>query len=183
MCIQTGDTDLVEPQTGLVHAVGLTAGDIYNIEPEYSKVVWSPRSNIALYGNTASISVIERAGVPMALGTDWLPSGSANLLRELACAIDLNENYFDGFFSDVQLWRMVTTNAAFVAGAQLSTGMLKAGLAGDLAVFRAGSLDAHSAVVRAVPEDVVMVARGGQTLYGDAAVSYTHLTLPTICSV
>ena len=170
LCIQDGANDLIEPQTGLVHAVGLTAGDINVMEPEYTKVVWSPRSNISLYGNTASVSVIERAGVPMALGTDWLPSGSANLLRELACAIELNEQHFDGFFSDVQLWRMVTTNAAFVAGVQLSTGMLKEGLAGDIAVFRSGDLDAHSAVVRAQPEDVALVARGGQVLYGDDAL-------------
>ena len=35
-------------------------------------------------------TALRRLGVNIALGTDWLPSGSMNLLRELACADSLN---------------------------------------------------------------------------------------------
>ena len=45
-------------------------------------VVWSPRSNIALYGHTANVTLLDRLGVNIALSSDWLPSGSMNMLRD-----------------------------------------------------------------------------------------------------
>ena len=71
-------------------------------------LIWSPRSNITLYGDTARVSTAARLGVEIALGTDWMPTGSMNLLRELACADSFNKTYLDGYFTDVQLWQMVT---------------------------------------------------------------------------
>ena len=59
-----------------------------------AKVIWAPRSNISLYGNTTPVTEMKYAGVTIALGTDWLPSGSMNMLRELACADELNSKYF-----------------------------------------------------------------------------------------
>ena len=52
-----------------------------------------------------------RSASHIALGTDWMPSGSMNMLRELACADSLNQTYYDNFFSDEELWLMVTRNA------------------------------------------------------------------------
>ena len=49
-------------------------------------LIWSPRSNVALYGDTAPVTLYDRMGVNIGLGTDWLISGSMNMLRELACA-------------------------------------------------------------------------------------------------
>lgn len=51
-----------------------------------AKLVWSPLSNLLLYGKTASIYDALAAGVTIALGTDWTPSGSANLLTEMKVA-------------------------------------------------------------------------------------------------
>ncbi|MBC8072001.1 MAG: amidohydrolase family protein, partial [Deltaproteobacteria bacterium] len=141
-----------------------------------TKVVWSPRSNIVLYGNTAPVTMLDRQGVTLALGTDWVPSGSMNMQRELRCAEELNATYFDGYFSPEQLWRMVTTNAAFATGTHAAIGMLKPGYVADIAVFAAsGSVD-HQAVVDAELADVVLVVRGGEPLYGDDAL----LALPEI---
>ncbi len=42
-----------------------------------------------------------------------MPTGSMNLLRELRCADDYNATYLDHYFSDQDLWKMVTAvNAA-----------------------------------------------------------------------
>ena len=41
----------------------------------------------------------DRLGVEIALGTDWTPSGSINLLRELACADSLNKSYYANYFT------------------------------------------------------------------------------------
>ena len=49
-----------------------------------AKLVWSPLSNLLLYGKTTAVYDALAAGVLVSLGTDWTPSGSANLLAEFA---------------------------------------------------------------------------------------------------
>jgi hypothetical protein len=49
-------------------------------------LIWSPRSNITLYGDTADATAANALGVEIALGTDWMPTGPMNLRRELKCA-------------------------------------------------------------------------------------------------
>jgi 5-methylthioadenosine/S-adenosylhomocysteine deaminase len=51
-----------------------------------AKLVWSPLSNLLLYGQTALVYHALKAGVVISLGTDWSPSGSRNLLDELKVA-------------------------------------------------------------------------------------------------
>jgi len=51
-----------------------------------AKLVWSPLSNLLLYGQTALVYQALQAGVVVSLGTDWSPSGSRNLLDELKIA-------------------------------------------------------------------------------------------------
>ncbi|UQA59685.1 thrombospondin type 3 repeat-containing protein [Polyangium aurulentum] len=170
LCQSEGNFDLVQPQTSIVHAIGFLAEDYEGVGTDYSSVVWSPRSNVDLYGNTASVTLLDTLGVPIALGTDWVASGSMNLLRELRCADELNTLYYDGHFSDEELWRMVTMNAAFVAGAGQTVGMLKQGYVADVSIFDGKTRKDHRAVVGAGVEDVVLVMRGGEVLYGDDAL-------------
>ena len=170
LCTSTGAGDLIEPQTALVHAVGITATDAAEIRANLALVSWAPRSNIDLLGNTAPVTVLHTSGVPLTLGTDWIVTGSMTLLRELRCADDLNALYFGGHFSDFQLWQMVTTNAAFAAGVERGLGQLKPGYVADITIFDGRVDTAHRAVIAADPEDVILVLRGGQVLYGDAAL-------------
>jgi 5-methylthioadenosine/S-adenosylhomocysteine deaminase len=51
-----------------------------------AKLVWSPLSNLLLYGQTALVFQALKEGVTISLGTDWSPSGSRNLLDELKIA-------------------------------------------------------------------------------------------------
>ncbi|TKD08829.1 amidohydrolase family protein [Polyangium fumosum] len=166
-CQISGANDIVQPQTAIVHAIGFNADDFAEMRKDFSTVVWSPRSNIDLYGNTASVTLLDTLGVPIALGTDWVASGSMNLLRELRCADELNTLHYDGHFSDLELWRMVTTNAALAAGAGDIVGMLKPGYAADITIFDGKDRKDHRAVIGAGVEDVVLVLRGGKALYGD----------------
>lgn len=168
---QTNDpNDIIQPQTAMVHAVGFVAEDYRNLQKDFASVVWSPRSNVDLYGNTASITLLDTLGVPIALGTDWAPSGSMNLARELRCADELNTLYFNNYFSDADLWRMVTTNGALAAGAGDIVGMLKPGYVADISIFDGKARKDHRAVIAAGVEDVVLVLRGGKVLYGDDAL-------------
>ncbi len=162
--------DLMEPPTAIIHGIAALPTDVSPLRPDQTRLVWSPRSNVDLYGNTAPVTMFDALGVPIALGTDWVPSGSMNLLRELKCADSLNTKYFARHFSDGDLWRMATYNAAWAAGASDLIGALKPGYVADIAIFDGSVSKDHRAVIDAGVEDVVLVLRGGKVLYGDDAL-------------
>jgi large repetitive protein len=175
-CMSTttgGAQDLVQPKTAMIHSIGLTAADYADIGQKGGSIIWSPRSNITLYGDTAVVTEAARLGVRIALGTDWIATGSMNLARELACADSLNKTYFGGFFSDEQLWRMVTVDAARATATDDVIGDLVVGKIADITIWNGKTNKDHRAVIAAAPQDVVMVMRAGKLLYGDDALVTT----------
>jgi hypothetical protein len=150
-------------------------------------VVWSPRTNIALYGNTAPVSLLKALGVPISLGTDWLPSGSSNMLRELACVDFLNQAYFNNLFSDKEIWELATSNAAQAVGAykpaedKYIVGAIEVGATADLSVFDGRKQKEYRAAIAASNEDVLLVMRGGKILFGEAKVVADASTTPESC--
>ena len=123
----TGGEDLLEPQSAYIHAVGLNPVDYIRMADQGTSIIWSPRSNITLYGDTAVVTAASRLGVNIAIGTDWIPTGSMNYQRELHCADTFNQDYLDGFFTDRQLWQMGTANAAVAAAMDDAIGILTEG--------------------------------------------------------
>ncbi len=173
----------------MVHGIALNAYDGNILAESGASLIWSPRSNISLYGNTAPVSMLKYQGVLLALSTDWTPSGSMNLGRELACADELNRNYFDNTFSDRELWLMVTRNPAVALHVDNKIGALQAGLFGDIAIYDGrGKENPYRAIIEATPVTTVLVLRrasipyflipplggpryiGSISLYGDAAL-------------
>lgn len=165
-----GATDALQENAAIIHGVGLLPADVATMAARGIKLIWSPRSNVSLYGNTAPIPVMKRLGVEIALGTDWIPSGSMNMLRELACADALNKEAFGGALSDEDLWRSATLGAARALAMDDALGVLLPGRVADLAVFAKNGRSAHRAVIEAGVEDVALVLRAGTPLSGDAAI-------------
>ncbi len=162
--------NFVRPQTAMIHAVGLGPQDSALMAQNGTAVIWSPRSNIDLYGFTAPVVEFALAGVQIALGTDWSASGSMNVLRELACADSYNKHNLGGFFSDYALFGMVTSEAASVTATADKLGAIKPGLFGDLTVWSGKGKPTFDAVIRAGVSDVAVVLRGGAILSGEADV-------------
>jgi len=169
-CALGAALDLIRPSSAVVHAVAADAETAAGLGTRGALVVWSPRSNVSLYGNTAPIPLLRRSGVEVALGTDWLLSGSMNVLREFSCARELGRAYFDGAFADHDLVRMATASAARAVGAASALGRLAPGFLGDVIVIRRRELEPHTALVTAGPADVELVLRGGVPLYGRAVL-------------
>jgi cytosine/adenosine deaminase-related metal-dependent hydrolase len=165
-----GKYDLLARVTGVIHGIPLTPSDGSALRDAKARLVWSPRSNIDLYGHTAPVTMLDLQGVQIALGTDWVVSGSMNMLRELKCADSLNRNFYGKHFTDADLWRMATENAAFAVGAQTVAGALKRGYVADLAIYAAKPGVDHRAVLDAGVEDIALVLRGGRAMYGDGAL-------------
>ncbi len=161
--------NLVIAKTAMIHGVGLMPADYGAMATAGTSLIWSPRSNITLYGDTARVTTAATLGVNIALGTDWMPSGSMNLLRELTCADSFNQTYLNHFFSDKQLWEMVTSNAASLTKMDDSIGVLAPGRFADITIF-VGHGKTHRAVIEAQPADVALVMRAGKVLYGDDAL-------------
>lgn len=155
-------------ETAFIHAIGLAASDYAAMAAKGTGLIWSPRSDILNYGNTAVVTTASRLGVVIALGTDWIATGSMDLLRELRCAASFNQTYLDGYFSDKQLWQMA--NAAEATATDDVIGSLRAGRVADISIFNEVVHDAHRAVVAAEAEDVVLVMRAGEALYGDTNI-------------
>lgn len=170
LCLRSGANDVITNRTAVAHGIALLPIDILELANDGAMLVWTPRSNLALYGDTARVREYDSLGVPIALGTDWLSTGSMNMLRELQCADTFNRDYLDGYFTDEQLWSMATANGARAAGVESHLGRIAEGHAADLAIFDASVRADHRAVIGAAPEDVVLVLREGQVLYGESRV-------------
>jgi hypothetical protein len=99
-----------------------------------ASVVWSPLSNLLLYGDTMDIASAKAAKGPIGLGSDWSPSGSKNLFGELKVARLVSEAK-GGVFSDVELMRMATSEAAAILGWDQLLGSIEAGKYADLVVI------------------------------------------------
>lgn len=167
----SGPNNLIGAETAVVHGIALVPGDYAEMTQAGATLVWSPRSNIVLYGNTAPVTAMDTVGLPIAIGTDWVISGSMNMLRELQCADSLDRDYFGDHFSDRAQWQMATSNAARATGEGDTLGTLALGYVGDIAVFRATAESTdYRAVIDANEEDVILVLRGGVALYGDDAL-------------
>lgn len=176
-----GGVDRIDTSTSIVHGVGLGPRDIGEVAASGARLVWVPRSNIHLYGQTAPVVAYDLAGVPIALSTDWMPTGSMNLLRELACATHLNSEHFGNHFSDRELWAMVTENAADALGAGNVLGRLQPGYLADVTLFASHGKPGYRAVLEAELQDVLLVLRGGNVLYGREELVTAMHPAPETC--
>ncbi|KAI0437757.1 metal dependent amidohydrolase [Xylaria telfairii] len=166
-------TDIIAPNVALVHALGLTSRDFDMVAARGAKVVWSPRSNMALYGKTLNVSYLLETGITVALGTDWLPSGSATMGREAVCAAAAAKECFGTELSPKTLWEMATCNAAVVAGFEDQLGSLEVGKLADIAVFgesSEGGDDLFAQAIFAPQENIELVLRGGKILLASSGL-------------
>lgn len=175
--ISSGETDILDADTGLVHAIALLERDVRKIAAAKSTVIWSPRSNLTLYGVTAPVSLMRDYGINLALGTDWVYSGSVHLLDELKVAAAYNRDYLNGLFSYAELWKMVTVNPAALLRASDQIGDVRTGMRADLALFETDGTDyaddesVYQTLVETEQPAVVLVLRDGKVLYGDRALT------------
>src|SRR5579872_2068059 len=61
-----------------IHCVALKRPDFDKLAGKGAALVWSPFSNLLLYGSTADVKAAKASGLTIGLGCDWSPSGSRN---------------------------------------------------------------------------------------------------------
>jgi 5-methylthioadenosine/S-adenosylhomocysteine deaminase len=168
----------------VVHGTALQRADLGALAAAGAKLVWSPTSNLLLYGRTARIYDALAEGVDVSLGTDWTPSGSPTLLDELKVAdITLRDRRLLGRARtlaqatlDRLLVDMVTRNPARAAG-WAEVGSLEPGMHADVLMLRrprltpTGGMPAspYRSLIDATQRDVRLVLLDGVPLAGDSS--------------
>ncbi len=147
----------------------MAAGD-----PAPGSVVWSPFSNLWLYGETTLIPAAKANGINVCLGTDWGPSGTKNLLGELKVARLISDD--QGWdLSNFDLVEMVTANPGDAMsrcwssrnGDPLPVGRLVANALADIAVFKRRHDSPWDNLVSAHEEDLRLVFVDGNARFGE----------------
>lgn len=151
-----------------IHCVALGEQDFEVLAKAGASMVWSPLSNLLLYGETAKIRPAVRSGLTIALGPDWSPSGSKNLLGELKIArVAADEAKAD--ISDFDLLCFATRDAAKILHWDAELGTLEDGRRADLLVVSGTDADAHSHLLTRTEHDVELVVINGFPRYGATA--------------
>ena len=161
---------LLLPGTVIIHGTALTAGDFAQMGAAGSKLVWSPQSNLILYGKTTNIPAALAANVSVSLAPDWTLSGGPTLLQELKVARQHTCDNWPGLLDARNLVKMVTAVPADAMSVQSKVGRLAPGLLADVLVIRDRGLDPYRALVEAQQADVRLVMIGGILRYGDQAL-------------
>ena len=155
-------------KTSIIHGVSLDSAQMAQIASAGTTFIWSPQTNIDLYGQTANAPAVWNMGIPMALAPDWTISGTLNLLTEIKCADHLNTKYYDSFFTPKNLVSMVTSGAAKVMHVDDLIGYLHNGHFADVMAIHGDREHPFTAVVEMQSDDVRAVFVGGEAFYGDA---------------
>ena len=149
-----------------IHAAGLLPEDFEVLAQHGGSIVWSPLSNLLLYGDTARVEAATRAGVRIGLGSDWSPSGSKNLLGELKVAWLYAQHQLNGLFSAREIVAMATREAANILKWYEALGTLQAGKRADVLVIAGQEADPYEALIRAKETAISLVMINGVARYG-----------------
>ena len=153
----------------LIHGCGI---DVHNpthiqfLRDRNISVIWSPVSNLLLYGNTLEMEALVNGGINVALGSDWSPSGSKHVWDEAK-----NAKFFfeaiGSIVSDVQIFQMLTTGAARCLGVD-NVGRIETGCLADFFILRSPleSDNAMEVFFKTEDRDVRAVIIGGRPIYG-----------------
>lgn len=168
MFTKRGD-GLLHAGVSIIHGTALSKADFQQMADAGVGLIWSPRSNIELYGGTTDVRSAKAVGVKIALAPDWSPSGSDGMLEELKYASAWNSSQNPPVFGrdGKELFKMVTIVPAQLAGLQKLIGSINEGFYADLLLIKKTGADPYQALVRANAAEVRLVVIGGIAVYGD----------------
>ena len=157
-------------QTAIIHGTAFREAEFKEMAQVGAKLIWSPQSNLVLYGKTTNIRLALQQGVLVSLGVDWNPSGSDNIFDELRVAAQVNESQFDNAIADSDWIKMITVNPSKALALDSEIGKLAQGLKADITVLQSKNSDPHQSLLNTHLQDVQMVWVGGNLLYGNKAI-------------
>ncbi len=160
----------INDRLSAIHAAGLLPEDFAVLGAKGGSMVWSPLSNLLLYGATARVEAAKQSKVRIGLGSDWSPSGSKNLLGELKVAWLCSQHLLQNLFSARDLVAMATRDAAAILKWDQAIGSIEPGKRADLVVISGKAGDPYEALIKAKETSIRMVMINGVARYGMPAL-------------
>jgi 5-methylthioadenosine/S-adenosylhomocysteine deaminase len=161
---------LVKEQTMVIHGTGLDRSQFDKMASVNADLIWSPLSNLLLYGDTTDVVEADTAGVRISIAPDWGPSGSKSNLHELKTADLWNTEVLNNHFTNYELAQMVTSNPAAATGWSNFVGQVKSDLYADLVVLDTFHEDPYRNLIEAVDADVRLTVIQGKAVFGDVDI-------------
>jgi 5-methylthioadenosine/S-adenosylhomocysteine deaminase len=174
--VTTVDGCLYSPKTTIIHGTALGNTELTTMAGLGMSLVWSPRSNVFLYGGgtdltqTTDVPLALTKGINVAMGPDWSLGGSQNMLDELRFANQVDDAEWGDILDAKALVEMATVNGAQALGITQYVGTIEEGKRADLLVIGGNAAAPYDAVLAAHPLDVRLVLVDGVALYGDPAL-------------
>ncbi len=171
--ISTTDGCLFSPKTTIIHGAALDEIELTQMAASGMSLVWSPQSNVFLYGAgteltaTTNIPLARSKGINIALAPDWSLGGSQNILDELRFADRVDNNAWGNTITPQELVKMVTIQAAKALGLDAVLGSITVGKKADQMIIGGDTTKPYDALLAATPAEVRLVLVGGVVLYGD----------------
>jgi cytosine/adenosine deaminase-related metal-dependent hydrolase len=165
-------SDILQARFVGIHGTALGPTQLQTWAGKGGTLVWSPFSNLWLYGATADVAAAKAAGLRLCLGSDWSPSGTKHLLGELKVADLWNKAQPEPVFTDQELCDLVTCNPgdALALSWHLPVGRIRPGNLADVTVLGRKQADPCRNLIAATERDVRLVVVGGRARYGTTAL-------------
>ena len=164
---------LIMDETVVIHGTALDESQFEKMAEKGAGLVWSPISNLLLYGDPTDVVAADNAGGTISLAPDWGPSGSKSNLHELKTADLWNRDILGGHFSDYELAQMVTSNAAEISNWQEFVGQIQVGMYADLVVLDTFHENPYRNLIEAIDRDVRLTIVHGKAVFGDVDLMTT----------
>jgi len=171
----------------IIHGLALGDAALDELADRRGYLVWSPSSNMRLYGLTLDPRRVLDRGVRLALGPDWAPTGSRTQLEEIAYArAHLKEKGIrlsDQHSNERELVIMATQRAAEAVGLGEHVGRIAPGYRADFLVLRPKdkTLDPYQALAAAGQEEIALVTVDGEPMVGDTDLIEAFALPDTTC--
>jgi len=167
----------------IIHGVGLDEQDFIHASQNEINFVWSPFSNLLLYGETFDVKKAIHYGLNVSLGSDWSPSGSKNLLDEAKIAkkyLSLKNEHI----SDRKIYEMMTINPAKALKLDHKLGRLDENYLGDIVAFKLKSFRSNpfTQIIESHPSDIQFVMVGGQMVVAKERLTHSSSNFDSLLS-
>jgi len=161
--------NLLGPGLVGIHCLAVPPAGFAKLAAANAAVVWSPTSNLMLYGSTLQLQPVLDSGVHWVLGCDWSPTGGKNPLFELkvARAVAAAQGVT---LPARELVAAVTSRAAAAVHWGTAVGQIAAGFRADLLVLAGAAADPYDQLISACESDVELVMIDGVVRAGTAAL-------------
>ena len=155
----------ITPALAGIHSLALKPDDYQTLSEHGGSIIWSPLSNLMLYGETVEINSAKACGLVFGIGSDWSPTGSKNLLGELKVARLISEAQ-GNVFTDKELLAMVTCNASKILKWEQELGSIESNKRADLLVISGRSGDPYGKFLESHETGIILVIINGVPRYG-----------------